>query len=325
MDYCPTCRRHLNGALACPGCGVPAGYLTPAPGTPYVGHPAPHTPHPGHAAPRGHAGPSQQYGPPQRGGPAPTGQPGHGHPGPGHHVQGHPRPGGPAPGGPGQSAYRAQAFHQEPPQDLNAPSRRRPERAEPVPSAAPAEERAEPEARDAETPAPGGRSARRSRGRRARKGHGKRLVVLAACLGTVLLGLAVTEVGNPSLPWSAPTASSPDPQAVGANGTETQEPDDEASPDSSSADASRSPDSDPSASASAEESDEPKDEKESKEPEEEPTEVVGSVQPEPTDPAPTTPAEPEPEPTQPQPTPPQDENPEPPDDDYDDCWFIFCT
>lgn len=22
MDYCPTCRRHLNGALACPGCGA---------------------------------------------------------------------------------------------------------------------------------------------------------------------------------------------------------------------------------------------------------------------------------------------------------------
>lgn len=25
MDYCHPCRRHLNGALACPGCGVPAG------------------------------------------------------------------------------------------------------------------------------------------------------------------------------------------------------------------------------------------------------------------------------------------------------------
>ncbi|MEB3965173.1 hypothetical protein OKJ48_33855, partial [Streptomyces kunmingensis] len=24
MDYCHPCRRHLNGALACPGCGTPA-------------------------------------------------------------------------------------------------------------------------------------------------------------------------------------------------------------------------------------------------------------------------------------------------------------
>ncbi|MYZ11507.1 hypothetical protein GT028_29715, partial [Streptomyces sp. SID2999] len=24
MDYCHPCRRHLNGALACPGCGAPA-------------------------------------------------------------------------------------------------------------------------------------------------------------------------------------------------------------------------------------------------------------------------------------------------------------
>lgn len=23
MDYCHPCRRHLNGALACPGCGTP--------------------------------------------------------------------------------------------------------------------------------------------------------------------------------------------------------------------------------------------------------------------------------------------------------------
>ncbi|MGW1768952.1 SCO2400 family protein [Streptomyces sp. NPDC002073] len=34
MDYCHACRRHLNGALACAGCGTPAEYLTagPAPG-----------------------------------------------------------------------------------------------------------------------------------------------------------------------------------------------------------------------------------------------------------------------------------------------------
>ncbi|MGW0816071.1 SCO2400 family protein [Streptomyces viridiviolaceus] len=27
MDYCHPCRRHLNGALACPGCGAPAGQI----------------------------------------------------------------------------------------------------------------------------------------------------------------------------------------------------------------------------------------------------------------------------------------------------------
>ncbi|MFI8274108.1 hypothetical protein ACIGBH_04210 [Streptomyces sp. NPDC085929] len=30
MDYCHACRRHLNGALACAGCGTPAEYLPPA-------------------------------------------------------------------------------------------------------------------------------------------------------------------------------------------------------------------------------------------------------------------------------------------------------
>ncbi|SCD68418.1 hypothetical protein GA0115239_10571, partial [Streptomyces sp. BpilaLS-43] len=29
MDYCQPCRRHLNGALACAGCGTPAEALTP--------------------------------------------------------------------------------------------------------------------------------------------------------------------------------------------------------------------------------------------------------------------------------------------------------
>ncbi|MGW7438397.1 SCO2400 family protein [Streptomyces sp. NPDC054849] len=30
MNYCHACRRHLNGALACAGCGTPAEYLIPA-------------------------------------------------------------------------------------------------------------------------------------------------------------------------------------------------------------------------------------------------------------------------------------------------------
>ncbi|WP_421673836.1 SCO2400 family protein, partial [Streptomyces parvus] len=29
MDYCHSCQRHLNGALACAGCGTPAEALGP--------------------------------------------------------------------------------------------------------------------------------------------------------------------------------------------------------------------------------------------------------------------------------------------------------
>ncbi|MFG2875845.1 hypothetical protein ACGFYU_12710 [Streptomyces sp. NPDC048337] len=37
MNYCPACQRHLNGALACAGCGTPAEYLVAvAPGGPAV-------------------------------------------------------------------------------------------------------------------------------------------------------------------------------------------------------------------------------------------------------------------------------------------------
>ncbi|WP_455709415.1 SCO2400 family protein, partial [Kitasatospora indigofera] len=33
MDYCASCRRHLNGALSCPGCGAAAATATaPPPG-----------------------------------------------------------------------------------------------------------------------------------------------------------------------------------------------------------------------------------------------------------------------------------------------------
>ncbi|MGW5372353.1 SCO2400 family protein, partial [Streptomyces sp. NPDC004011] len=79
MDFCHPCQRHLNGALACPGCGAPArphapradgsaapGYApavagphgqeahgaTPA-GHASAGHPAPQS-HAGHPAPQSH-------------------------------------------------------------------------------------------------------------------------------------------------------------------------------------------------------------------------------------------------------------------------------
>ncbi|MCE0445200.1 hypothetical protein LT493_09280 [Streptomyces tricolor] len=49
MDYCPPCQRHLNGALACPGCGTPADRLAVTAAAP---------------APHAHGQPYQQsYGP----------------------------------------------------------------------------------------------------------------------------------------------------------------------------------------------------------------------------------------------------------------------
>ena len=45
MDYCSTCRRHLNGALVCPGCGAYAPGIAPlADGTPAPGAAAWHAP-----------------------------------------------------------------------------------------------------------------------------------------------------------------------------------------------------------------------------------------------------------------------------------------
>ncbi|MGW4229002.1 SCO2400 family protein [Streptomyces sp. NPDC004980] len=38
MDYCHPCQRHLNGALACAGCGTPADALVPYAGPAYSGH-----------------------------------------------------------------------------------------------------------------------------------------------------------------------------------------------------------------------------------------------------------------------------------------------
>jgi hypothetical protein len=60
MDYCPPCRRHLNGALACPGCGTPADRLAvPAAAAPVAhGHPQGQP----HAYEQGLAQPSVSYG-----------------------------------------------------------------------------------------------------------------------------------------------------------------------------------------------------------------------------------------------------------------------
>ncbi|CAM5398678.1 Zinc ribbon domain-containing protein OS=Streptomyces aurantiogriseus OX=66870 GN=GCM10010251_52350 PE=4 SV=1 [Streptomyces aurantiogriseus] len=44
MDYCHPCRRHLNGALACPGCGTPVEQLRAYPQAAY--EPEPYTPEP---------------------------------------------------------------------------------------------------------------------------------------------------------------------------------------------------------------------------------------------------------------------------------------
>lgn len=42
MDYCSSCRRHLNGALMCPGCGAYAPDIAPViPPTATDGYPVP--------------------------------------------------------------------------------------------------------------------------------------------------------------------------------------------------------------------------------------------------------------------------------------------
>ncbi|MCX5198071.1 hypothetical protein OOK31_29965 [Streptomyces sp. NBC_00249] len=44
MNYCPACQRHLNGALACAGCGTAAEYLVPLAPTAASPGPAPQPP-----------------------------------------------------------------------------------------------------------------------------------------------------------------------------------------------------------------------------------------------------------------------------------------
>lgn len=270
MDYCPSCRRHLNGALACPGCGAPAGFPHPAPGRPVPGH----APGPG---------------------PAPYGRPAGG-PAPG--SQAPP----PVPQARQEQAYRAQPFPHEPPPGLYAD--------EQPPAAEAVDHGGHEAPSDETDAAPSGRGARRHHGRRARRGRGKRVVILAACLGTVLLGLTVTEIGAPELPWSERQSTGPDTQAVGASESRSGKPKDEASSgaptDEASADASRTPDSDPSsASPSAEPSPE-----ESQEPSPEPTQISGSVAPEPSDPGDPEPEPTSADPTPPQddPDPPDDDD-----------------
>ncbi|MFJ6482117.1 hypothetical protein ACIQK6_18635 [Streptomyces sp. NPDC091682] len=52
MNYCHACRRHLNGALACAGCGTPAEYLIPTPSAAPAA-PAAEAPVPGPSPARG--------------------------------------------------------------------------------------------------------------------------------------------------------------------------------------------------------------------------------------------------------------------------------
>lgn len=282
MDYCPPCRRHLNGALACPGCGTPAGFLPHAAGRTGGARPGPG------AAPAHGAAPGQT--------PPPTQEP-------------------PPTAPPGEQVYRAQPFpHDPPPEAVAGPaeSAAYPSRHDEEPADAP---------EDAAGGEDGRRSARRgstrARGRRARPGHGKRLLVLSVCLGTALLGMTVTEVGTPTMPWTEPSASGPDTRTVGDAEEATKTPDDAGgSPsDSPSSRTPGAPGAHASPSASAAPSEEPSPSGTSAAAPE-PTEVTGTVAPDP-DQSPTGPPTDTSDPTPP--------GQDPPDDDYDDCWLIFCS
>lgn len=250
MDYCAQCRRHLNGALACPGCGTPA------------------------------AGP-------------------------------------PTAARTGEHYYRAKPFFetarppQPPPRLVAPPPEPAPGPARPASPASPAAEDGPPADPPHETTPTGHRAARATRrghGRRARPRHRVLILVLAACLGTALLGMTVSELGGPGLPWSGSDTSGSDPRSFETGGGDAPE---QAEPDPSAGD--------PTADANS-----------SADPSESP-----STQPSPTGseaaqhtpaPAPTRTSAPDPTPSSadPAPTHTRTERPHHPPD-QPRCWLIFCS
>lgn len=245
MDYCDRCRRYLNGALACPGCGTPTA--------------------------------------------------------------------GPVPGAHGaERYYRATPFPQAPPPHVLAPdSPPAPVEAEPQP---------EPDPRPAAADAPqerspagyraAARAARRGHGRRARPRHRVLGLVLATCLGTVLLGVTVSELGAPALPWSDAATSPDDARTAGTPSDDAESPGPADATPAADTGSTAGPSDRPAATAS-------------------PT-VSHTTRP-PTSPATTTapvPSRPptdRPTPTSAPPTPPRTHRPHPPGDREPDCWLIFCS
>ncbi|HET6634849.1 MAG TPA: hypothetical protein VFH77_07455 [Streptomyces sp.] len=244
MDYCARCRRHLNGALACPGCGAPA------------------------AGPQTAARTGERY-------------------------------------------YRAKPFFETAPAPQPPPE----QQPEPEPAQPAAEDDPPTDAADtadtAHEAAPAGhraaRAARRGHGRRARPRHRVLLLVLAACLGTALLGVTVSELGAPGLPWSGPDASGSDTQSFETGDDASQQAEPDPSGSAPSADASQVADT-------------------SEPPTTPPSPTASDAARHTPAPAPTRTAAPDPTPSSAAPTPThtRTERPhQPPDQPR--CWLIFCS
>lgn len=207
MDYCQTCRRHLNGALVCPGCGTVVGE-TPAP---FEGAGSPGTDLPPGHHPTGYPEASEPA-PPRRvaGRPHPRagGTPAHGIPGgappPGPAPDGHARPPA-APRDPsptrevpaGHTAAGTTAdggfphwpddtAHHAPDQLVDTDDTTLDERDDPRPDTAGARSHT------------GSHRAvrRRGKGRRRADKHHARKVAIGSAIGLVLVGVVAVEVGD---------------------------------------------------------------------------------------------------------------------------------
>ncbi|MEU6530726.1 hypothetical protein ABZ869_16255 [Streptomyces sp. NPDC046928] len=143
MDYCSSCRRHLNGALVCPGCGAYAPDIAPSV-----------------------AGPAQPATP----GPAASGRhPSAGHPSPGHPSSGHPSPGHPSARQADTGPWFVASFHDGTTRAAG-PAEDAPDIAEDV------------EGAEAVTAGPQGRAARRRQRARWKKNQRRAVVATAVAL-----------------------------------------------------------------------------------------------------------------------------------------------
>ncbi len=293
MDYCPSCDRRLDGALTCPGCEAPAGFLD----TPARSSDA--------ALPGGgedlHGGPTL----PERA---------------------HPSDQTPLPRN--EEAYVAKPFHHEAPADVEPEAEAPTELLPAYPAASDATAATAAIAAAAAPASPGHADGPGDRGEPGYPGdpeaydddgeddpdphRRRRVLLLAACLGVVLLGAGVFMSG---LPWGGTDSPAPATQTV-----RSEQPDERATgaapSGTPSADASGTADAEPSASASTPAADSPVPQA-PVEPETQPTAAGGAENPEPSATEP-----PEPRPTRPDPTPTQPDNS--PTSDPEDCILVIC-
>lgn len=248
MDFCHPCQRHLNGALACPGCGAPAERHAPSAATPFAGHgsqdeyagyahagaQASHVGHPGYA-PSGYGEPAPANGYDQHGAyDAVPPAAGYGIPAAGYATQnGFPTGGeGDLPGEPG-APDDTHALHDPGPSEAEDAEGARdagedgPGPGEPGGRAArrQARGRGRGAAADDPDPGPAADASRRDRKAAAHRRRRRRTVFIAAGLVLAAGGLSIAELGTdaPFSPFAGDSpASSGDTSADG--GTSSASP-----------------------------------------------------------------------------------------------------